>query len=935
VELRLLGPVEVWTAGAPVDAGAARQRGVLAALAVDANRPVLMETLIDRVWGEAPPSRVRATVYAYITRIRQLLERADGPVAVSRRSGGYQLDIAPERVDLHRFQSLVEQARRAGGPDRERAGLLGSALALWHGTALAGLSSDWAAQVRHRLVEQRLDTAVEWARIQLREGDPQAVLGPLGELAAEHPVTEPLALVLIEALAKLGHTSEALDHYATLRQRLADELGIDPGPQLQQLHRAVLRGTVTASRPAPARPPPASVVPAQLPPDVSGFTGRHAELAQLDALLATTGAESTTVVITAIAGTAGVGKTALAVHWAHLVADRFPDGQLYVNLRGFDPSGLPTSPAAAIRGFLDALDVPADRVPADLDAQAALYRSRLAGRRCLIVLDNARDPEQVRPLLPGAPGCLALITSRDRLAGLVAAEGAHPLTLHPLTADEAHQLLGRRLGTDRVAAEPDAAGDLVTRTARLPLALTIVAARAATDPHHRLRALADDLRTSGLAALSTEDGAADLRAVFSWSYRALDPPAARLFRLLGVHPGPELTGHAAASLLGVPLAEARKLLAQLARAHLVSESSPGRYTLHDLLRAYALELVGTHESESARHAARRRLLDHYLHTAHAGSLLVSPTRDPIPIPPRQPDVSCEDITDFRQATAWFSTEHRALLAAIAQAAASGFDIHAWQLAWATANVFHVRGLGHDLAATHQIALAATQRLADRTAEAHIHYGLACAYARMTRFEEASAHLRHAIELFQATGKRSDQAQCHLTLGWVLERDRRLPEALAQALLAHDLYQETGNHWGLARSLNNVGWLYALLGEHRRALRHCLKAIAGHRASGDLRGEATALDSLGYTHHHLGDHAEAAGYYWRALHLFGEIGDRFNEAETLVRLGDTHCAAGDPDAAVTAWRYALGIFEELDLPEADGVRRKLGERSPAEVRRIGA
>ncbi len=440
-------------------------------------------------------------------------------------------------------------------------------------------------------------------------------------------------------------------------------------------------------------------IPAQLPPDVSTFTGRDHHLAVLHKLLPSredpgdTHHTTTAVVISAIDGTAGVGKTALAVHWAHQIRDRFPDGQLYVNMRGFDPGSQSMDPATAVRGFLDALDVPPQRIPTDLDAQAALYRSLLVGRRVLIVADNARDTAQVRPLLPGAPGCLVLVTSRNQLTSLIAAHAAHPLTLDLLTPDEAQQLLAHRLGTDRVAAEPHAVDEIITACARLPLALALVAAHAAVRPQTPLHTLAEQLRDTQHRwhILTGDDPTTDVQAVFSWSYQALTPPAAQLFRLLGLHPGPDIGVPAAASLTALPVDEARSLLDQLARANLLTEHSPGRYSLHDLLRAYATQMARTTDTDGERHAATHRILDHYLHTAYTADRLLIPGRDSIILAPPQPDANPQHLTDHAQALAWFTAEHPVLLAAVDHAAATSFDTHTGQLAWALWTFLDRRG----------------------------------------------------------------------------------------------------------------------------------------------------------------------------------------------------------------------------------------------------
>ena len=454
-------------------------------------------------------------------------------------------------------------------------------------------------------------------------------------------------------------------------------------------------------------------VPAQLPADVAGFVGRTDQLSRLGKLL-DGGDRPATVVISAIAGTAGVGKTALAVHWAHASLDRFPDGQLYVNLRGFDPGGTVAMPGEVVRFFLDALDVPAQLVPEGLDAQSALYRSLLAERRMLVLLDNARDAEQVRPLLPGTSSCLVLVTSRNQLTGLIAGAGALPPPLDVLSPEEARDLLARRLGMDRVAAESVAVEQIIGRCARLPLALAIVAARAATDPELSLAALAAKLGhpQHRLDALTTGDAGTDVRSVFSWSYQQLSRPAGRLFRLLGLHPGPGLSASAAASLAGLTPARVRPLVAELVRAHLVTEPVPGRYVLHDLLRAYAGELAAAGEPEADRQAAVRRLLDHYLGSAHRAATILSPARDVIELIPSLSGVTVDAFGSAGVAANWFTAEYQVLTAAVRLAVDANLDRHAWQLVWSMASFIDRRDF-RDAVALHRIGLEAARHLGPR------------------------------------------------------------------------------------------------------------------------------------------------------------------------------------------------------------------------------
>jgi tetratricopeptide (TPR) repeat protein len=721
-------------------------------------------------------------------------------------------------------------------------------------------------------------------------------------------------------LADLAHWDAA--HWRLLRAvdagRADDRLG---AAARAELGRAAAAGR--SAGPDGRAGPGGWVVPRQLPAAVPHFVGRSAQLAALGALAADPGDAPGAVLISAIGGTAGVGKTALAVHWAHQVKDRFPDGQLYVDLRGFDPDA-PTSPAEALGGFLEALAVPAARMPTGLDAQAALYRSLLAGRRMLVVLDNARDAEQVRPLLPGAPGCLVVVTSRHRMPGLVAAEGAHPVALGLLSVAESRELLSRRLGAARVAAEPEAVERIVAASSGLPLALAVVAARAATHPDFGLARLADELDDTrgSLDGFSDGELGVDVRAVLSWSYRRLDPSAATLFRLLGLHPGPDVTRAAAASLAGVTPAEVRRPLATLTAANLLSEHAPGRYVLHDLLRAYAVELALATDGEVERRAALGRLLDHHLRTAHAADLLLYRHRDPIDLPVAHVGAAPAELRDRDGAWAWLTAEHRTLLAAITLAAGAGFGTHAWQLAWSVNTYLDRVGAWQDQSTAQRLALRAAAEAGDRNGQALAHRNRAVACLRLGAFDEAGAHLGQALALHEALGDHVGCARTHLNLGILAERQGRHREALGHAQRAYDLFGAAGHAYGQANALNNIGWYHIQLGDHRRALDYCRRALAGQQRTGNRYWEAHAWDSLGYAHHHLGEFSEAAECYERALALWREAGERYFEATTLTHLGDTRRTAGDPDGARAAWRPAVDILDQLGHPDADQVRTRL-------------
>ena len=654
----------------------------------------------------------------------------------------------------------------------------------------------------------------------------------------------------------------------------------------------------------------AATAPAQLPLAPAGFAGRAHELAALERLLPGAG----TVVISAVSGTAGIGKTSLALHWAHRNAARFPDGQLYVNLRGFDPGGTATDPAEAVRGFLDAFGVPAERIPAGADAQATLYRETLAGRRVLLVLDNARDADQVRPLLPGTPGSVVVATSRDRLAAL----GVRPLTLGLLSPDESRELLTHRLGADRVAAEPAAVDRIVASCARLPLALAIVAARAAIRPEVPLADLAGELDRAALDALRSGDPATDVRVVFSWSLRAVSPGAARMFRLLSSHPGLEIGTLAAASLAAEPPARAGRLLAELTGAHLLTETTPGRYGCHDLLRAYSAELPGEDD-------ALPRLLDHYLHTAYAAALKVYPRWDRLALDVAPPGVLVDPPDDYDAALNWFATEHSGLVPLVERAADAGLDAYAWKLAWVFTPFFLRRGFSDELATMQHVALAAAGRLGDRIGQGHARRGLAMSDERSGRFAESQRHFQTALDHYDAVGEHAGLAQAHLGITLVAEQLGDQAAALRHAGLALDESRLAGDRLTEAHALNAIGWCHGRTGDHHQGLDYCRRSLAMLQDLGDRDGAALTWDSLGYIHFQLLEYAESVSCYQRSIDLFEELGDRYYMADSLSYLGDVHLAAGSPAEARAAWQRSLDTLDDLDHPDAAAVRAKMSGR----------
>ncbi|HEV2242299.1 MAG TPA: BTAD domain-containing putative transcriptional regulator [Streptosporangiaceae bacterium] len=939
MRVEVLGAVRAWRQEQELTLGHPRQRALLAMLAVHADRPVGRDELIDGIWGSAPPVTAANCVHSYVARLRLVLEPgrpAHTPSRILVSSGpGYALRLDAGQVDASVFAGHLLRARqlRAHGDLAGGALSLDAALALWHGTPLAGIPGPFAEAERVRLFEEYLTAAEDRAEFRLATGGQEQVAGQLAQLVREHPFRERLAALYMLALFRGGRQAEALAAYQRTRQILVDELGLEPGQELRRIHEDILQGRDSdmARGPcaaAPARAAAVPVTPHQLPPAIPHFTGRQAELQSLADLAATADATAGWPVISVISGTAGVGKTALAVRHAHNVAELFPDGQLYVNLHGFDPAGPPAPPSAAIRDFLRAMAVPSRRIPSQLNQQAALYRSVLAGRRMLVVLDNAQDEEQVRPLLPGGPGCMVVVTSRSQLTGLAVANGAHQLGLRLFSRGEGSELLARRLGCQRVAADAEAADELVALCARLPLALSVAAARAAAMPMVSLAALAEELRQtrSRLDALDTGDGASSIRAAFARSYQDLSRPAARMFRLLGLHPGPDIAVPAAASIAGCPADQARAALAELARLNLVIEHAHGRFTCHDLLRAYAAEQADALDAEPERRAAIRRMLDHYLHSARRGAVLLHPARDEVTPSPPLAGVVPERLTDHRQALAWYDTEHAVLLAAAELAAGAGFDVHAWQLPWALVPFLYRRGHWHDWIALEAGALAAADRLGDQNARARALLDLGYAHAVRARPDEADPPLRQALRLFRQLGDQVGQARVHNALAMALESQRRHAEALRYAKRSLRLYEAAGNAAAQANALTTVGWYHALLGDHQQALARNEQAIAVHRRLGNRHGEAAACMVVGHALHNLGRHAEAIASHQRSLKLFRDLGDLQHQADALIQLGDAQQAAGNPQAAREAWQHALAILERLHHPDVTPFRARLARVS---------
>ncbi|MFL6124471.1 BTAD domain-containing putative transcriptional regulator [Actinophytocola sp.] len=894
MEFRLLGDIEARLDGQPIALGYARLRCLLAVLLVEANRTVAVDDLVERVWGHNHPRRPRGAVQHGITMLRKALTPLRD-VEIAWRSTGYHLTVDPATVDVHHFQDLLGQARTTRD-DARAADLLERALELWRGEPFGTLDTPWVNTVRTTLLGHRHAAELDLTDIRLRRGQHGALVAELSAQAADNPLDERLAGQYLLALYRSGHQADALHHYQELRERLADNLGADPSPPLRTLHQRIL-----AADPAldlPVRP----VMPRQLPAPPRSFTGRTDELARLTKAV---GEHA----IVSVGGIGGIGKTWLALHWAHEHLDRFPDGQLYVNLRGFDPSGQPLSPDTAIRGLLAGLGVDTAALPADPEALAGTYRSVLAGKQILLLLDNAADLAQVTPLLPGGPTCTVIVTSRRQLTGLVAAHGAVPLALDVLSAAEATELLARRLGAERVDGEPAAVAGIVASCGGLPLALGVVAARAATHPRLPLATLVAELTDAQLDALGGGDLSSDVRSVLSWSIRGLDDEAVRVFGLLGAAPGPDIGLPAAAALAGLPVARTRAALRRLDDAYLVQEHVPGRFRMHDLIRLFAAE-------RSTEDEPLRRLVDFLLRTAYAGERRLYPYRPPIDVDP----------LPVGDAAAWFDAEHPCLLAAQELAAARGWQREVWQLAWALDTYHRRRGFLRDQIVVWTAALGTD----DEAVRARAHRVLGHTHTYLGEPTDAGGHLRQALALAEQQGDLAGQAETQRCLAWtwVFRGDDR--RALEHATTALELCRATDRALlDGAPELNMVGWLQAKLGAHDEARRHCAAALAIHRKHHNREGEAEALGSLGFLELQVGDHDQALTHYRQAIAVCRELNHTRGQAELLGRMGDVLLDAGRPNEAREYLREALDLHRSqhnvVDVERIQGVLATLTQR----------
>ncbi|MEV7010908.1 BTAD domain-containing putative transcriptional regulator [Streptosporangium sp. NPDC051022] len=944
MRFRVLGPLTVLSEGREVPIGGNKLRVVLGGLLLRPGETVPVSRLVSWLWedGADDPDRARATVHSYVNRLRQRLGARE---VIRTFPDGYRAEVDAGSLDLLRLRDLASAGRRAtaAGDLRSAAHVLSEAIELWRGPALSNVdSAALHEQEVGPLTEEWLRLQEQWLDVGLRTGRHAELVATLRELTRSHPLREPFWEFLMLALHRGGRHAEALQAYHSLSGLLAEELGVDPGPSLRATYQAILTDDPSA------RPPQASAtrqeasppVPRQLRPDMPAFAGRRAELASLDRTLddgapASPGSAGGPRIVS-LQGTAGSGKTALAVHWAHRISGRFPDGQLYLDLHGYGPEP-PVDPAAALETLLRALGTPPGRIPAGLDERSALFRTLLTGKRTLLLLDNAGSSEQVRPLIPGSGG-VVIVTSRNQLRGLVVEYGALRVVLDQMPPQEAGELLAEVLGQERVASAPEAVAEIVERCARLPLALRIFAERAARFPGVPLGKLVADLRDEGtrLSALDAGDGGhTDLRTVFSWTYGALDPDAARLFRLLGLHPGPEVSTGAAAALMGEDIAGVTRLLDRLTADHLLRSRFPGRYDFHDLLRSYAAERAQEGEDLKEREAALGRMLEWYLHSARGAAEHLPPVGRALAAGPVPAGLSLPRFDGPEEAVGWYEEELANLMAATHYAASRGWHGAAWRIPRALASFldFHVPGTAW--VAVYRVAVEASRLARESFEEGSALNHLAWANTRLGRLGEAVAHYDEALALARRIGDRDLEGDVLVNLGVTLFKLGRFAESAACYGQALEIARDSGDRRLEAEALNDLAHNDNERGRHHEALSGADTALGIYTELGDRYRRGEALRTLGAANAGLGRYGEAVALFLDALELMREFDDRRGEAEVLSLLGEALHGSGDHGAARARRREAAEVFAELDDDRAAAVRRRPVETGPltADLHRI--
>lgn len=902
MEFGLLGPLEVRRTDRLVPLPGGKRRALLAMLLLRPNRVLPVNRLVDALWGDAPPATARAQLQAHVSGLRRALGGGNG--LIETRAPGYLIRVQPHQLDVEVFEQRAARGRAAAASGRtgEAAAAFASALTLWRGPALADVSGEFVAAASRLLAERRLVVLLERIDADLRLARHAELVPELTALAAEHPLRERVQVALMTALYRCGRRAEALATYRRSRDLLRDELGVDPSTELRQLEQAMLRADPVLDVPDRTGPA-AGRPPAQLPADIADFTGRARQVAELHDLLAPDGpgaAGTTAVRVVAVVGRAGVGKTALAVHAGHRLAAAYPDGQLYVNLQGCGRAPVPATEALA--GVLRALGVDATQLPAGIAQRAALYRSRVAGKRMLVMLDDAAGEAQVRPLLPGTLGCAVLVTSRRRLDALA---GARTVTLQAMDPATAIELLSRITGSERTGAEPEAAAEVVRLCGWLPLAVRIAAARLAARPHWPLSRMVGLLTGEQGRLDELRAGDLEVRASLSLSYEGLDATARRGFRLLALLDGPDVGGWALAALLGISTRHAGAVLDLLVEAGLLEITEhPGtgadRYRFHELIGPYAAERLQAEESPSTRASALTRLLS----TGLALARQINRARFGVPswfdtggtaAQPREPEMSAQVSA---AATAWFDAEQDTLAGAVRQAAAAGPGDVAWRLADALVFCFLHRGAEVHLAGRvdawrrgHKRMLAAARHAGCARGEAALLLGLGALDCFRNRAEEASQVLARAESMFQDLHQPAGRAFARCATGLVhLLRDQP-GSSLSDFHQALRTFHETGDQLGVAMAEHSIGRTYLRQHGATGAEAHLRAAVASFRSLGHHTGEATALDSLGKLHHRQRRFDEAVGCFQRCAVIGAELDEGIVRARALLGLAEVDFGRG--------------------------------------------
>ena len=892
-------------------------------LLLRAGRPVTVEEFASLLWGDYPPLRAADIVHRHIGTLRRLLEpdlayRVQGRW-LQRAGGGYRLDTEPGSLDLLEFRWLAEQGRQATEiGDRAKAlALRTEALRLWGGRCGAGLDPDPEMLPEFHAVDQER-VAVARAAVDdaLSTGDTHDLLPVIREVAELNALDEALQARLMLLLAATGRQAAALGVFHSVRSRLVEELGVDPGPDLRAAYDRVLRQEAAESThelPAPR------AIPSQVPAGTRYFSGREAELARLTELLAETGRDRCATVLGVVDGLPGVGKTSLVVHWARQMADEFPDGQLFVNLQGFDVHRRVLDADQALAHLLAGMGVPHERIPADAGARNALYRTMTADRRMLIILDNARDEEHVRPLLPASSLSLVLVTSRNRLTGLIAQEGATPLVLAPPSHEESRTGMRARLGTGRIAGAERALDEIIERCGRLPLAMAVVCGRALTYPEWPLRDIADELRVAApLDFFDDEEPRSDVRNVFSWSYRMLSESAARLFRLLPMHPGPDFGTVGVANLAGLPLHTVRRLLRELARTRLLTETRPGRYAFHDLIKAYAAELGRIEDPEVYRSAALDRMLDHLTRVGHAANIMLHGSLRSSEPPPVGRDATPEPIADTTAAMTWFTAE-----LAVLEDAVEIPGVNTWRLAELLMPYYQRRAMFQRWTTTAEHALRAAIDTDDFEGQAAMNRMLAGAMAlggrndlsagrpgAQERILAAAGPLQRALDLLDMLDRPLDKAHVYRNLGTVHAEANRHVAARENFKRALALFEAAGDRRGIALTLFTLGQERTKLGDLDGGLSDLRRAEATALELDDVNTAGSLAGAIAQAQVRLGRTEEALASYHRARDLLRRAGNVLEVAVANRQLGDLLAIAGQRDEAVLAWREARDRYTEL-------------------------